>query len=170
LRPFSGSVVVVALLLTPSSSRAEKPDPAASFLVGASSFVLGLGVGGAIVATANGNRTPTNAGWFAMESGFALGPVAAHAVGGEWVRGVVFGAPPAAAIGATAALFQYNPGTINSGTLVEQRWLWSFFCVGLLTGLAGVVDAALAGERTGMPAIALDIDKGRVGVDMRGSL
>jgi hypothetical protein len=154
----------------PSSSRADEPDPGARFLVGASTLVLGLGVGGAIVAGANGNRTPTNAGWFTMESGFALAPMAAHAAGGEWVRGVVFSAPPAAAIGATAALFQYNPGTINTGTLVEQRWLWSFFCVGLLTGVAGVVDAALAGERTGVPAIALDIEKDRVGIDMRGSL
>ena len=161
---------VAALLVAPSSSRAQTPDPGAGFVAGASAFVAGFAIGGLLVATGSGSKATDNAGWFAMESGFALAPFAAHAVVGEWARGLAFSAPPAAVSGSTAALFAYDPATIESGTLVEQRWLWSFFCVGLVSGAVGVVDATFAGQRRAIPAIALSVAKGSVGIDLRGNL
>jgi hypothetical protein len=82
-----------------------------------------------------------------METGLAVAPLAAHAVAGEWIRGLVSAALPMAALGGTAVLFGIHPATIEQGELSDQRVMWSFFGVGLFSGIAGIVDSAFADTR-----------------------
>src|SRR5205085_7534392 len=103
-------------------------------------FVAGFAVGGMLIAAVNANEGQANAGWLTMESTFAIAPIVAHGVSGDWARGFAWAAAPAAAVGGTAGLFAYDKGTIFHGSLAEQRWLWSFFGAGLAVGTAGLVD------------------------------
>ncbi len=169
MRALCRSAVLAALLLSAPSSRAEKPDPGAGVVAGAVTFVTGFTVGGLVLAAADGSNAQSRAGWLVVESGFVAAPLAAHAVEGEWTRGLAFAAPPLVAVGGTAALFQYDPGTILHGSLPEQRWMWSMFCVGLLSGVAGVVDVAFARQR-GAVTVTPTVGSGRVGLQLGGTL
>jgi hypothetical protein len=76
-----------------------------------------------------------------------LAPLAAHAVVGEWGRGALFAAPPAAMWTGSAILAEYAPNVVAHGTLEQQRVLWAFFGVGFFASAVGVVDAAFADRR-----------------------
>jgi hypothetical protein len=161
-----------ALLLFPSTSRAEKPaaDRGAALVTGAAVFVVGFAVGGMLVATARDDRQLANAGWLTMESSFALAPLASHAMVGEWGRGLAWTAAPAAMVGGTGALFAYDPGTIAGGSLVEQRWLWSFFSLGLASGTAGLLDVLWSGRRSASVSITPSVGAGHFSLDIQGEL
>ena len=75
-----------------------------------------------------------------MESGFVLAPWTAHAALGQWTRGLAFAALPAATVGGAAGLFDYAPGTVLHGSLVQQRILWGLFGAGLVSSVVGVLD------------------------------
>lgn len=149
MRPLFGLTSITALMLVAAPSWADEPAPALGFLVGASTFVAGFVVGGILATTGSGNDAQENAGWLTMEAGFAIAPIASHAVTGEWTRALVFGAPPAAAFAGSATLLGKHPATIEHGELADQRLIWSLFGSAVLVGLVGVVDAALAQRRAG---------------------
>jgi len=167
----AGSALAAILLATPPASAAE-PDGGLAFIAGTAAFVATFTVGGLLLATSNDGAAQGNAGWLTIESGFVLAPIASHALVGEWTRGLLFAAPPAAAIAGTATLFGLQPETIVSGSLPQQRVLWSLFVAGLLSGSAGVVDAVLAPARrktkpvTVIPSVA----RGEVGLQVGGAL
>ncbi|MDP9000842.1 MAG: hypothetical protein M3O46_12105 [Myxococcota bacterium] len=140
---------IMALVFVAPLSWADDRPPELGFLVGASTFVAAFVVGGMLATTSHGNDAQENAGWLTMEGGFVMAPIASHAVMGEWTRAVVFGAPPAAAFAGSATLLGIHPATIERGELADQRVIWSLFGSGLLLGLVGVVDAALAQQRVG---------------------
>jgi hypothetical protein len=165
-----GFAVVAALSLAPRLCRAEERDAAPALFVGAAVLFAGFTAGGLVVASSNGDATKNNAGWLTMESGLALAPFAAHAVTGEWGRGLAFAAVPAAATAGTAALFEYDPGTVVHGSLPEQRWLWSMFGVALAASTAGIVDALFAGARARSVTVAPAVASGQAGLLLRGAL
>jgi hypothetical protein len=143
-----------------------RPDPAIAVLVGGATLLAGFAVGGTLVATGGDRGSPNNnavarttAGWFAIEGGFVLAPVAAHAALGEWGRGALFASLPAATTLATIPVFLEQPAAVEHGTLEEQRVMWGLFCGGLAAAVAGVVDAALAPGRApyAPPAAALHV-------------
>jgi hypothetical protein len=72
--------------------------------------------------------------------------------------------------GGTGALFAYDPGTIDTGSLVEQRWLWSFFSLGLASGTAGLLDVLWSGRRPASIAITPSVSAGHFGLDIQGAL
>ena len=156
-------------MLAAASARAE-PDPGVAVVVGTATMLLGFAVGATVAATANGSNVPTNTGWLIMESGFVLAPFAAHATQGEWIRGLAFSALPAAAMGGTLGLFDYSPGTVLHGTLVQQRILWGLFGTGLVSSVIGVVDVTLARPHAGTIALAPVVAPGQVGVELGGAL
>src|SRR3984957_923344 len=126
MRPLSLVAVPLALAVGSLSlaARASPPDPpdgALSLVFGAAINVAGMIVGGTIMATSHGANAPNNAGWMTMEACFTASPVVAHALAGEWGRGLAFAAVPAAVVGGTAALFQMAPDTVEHGTLPQQR-------------------------------------------------
>jgi hypothetical protein len=168
--PVAAVVAACSVLLACPCARAtEPPDHGAAVLAGAATFVLAFGAGAIVVATANGSNYRSNVGWVAIESGYALAPLVSHAVLGEWTRGLVFAATPAAMLGGSVALFDYDNGTIQHGSLTEQRIMWGLFTAGLFSGIVGVVDAGLAraGERV---AVAPLMAAGGAGLSIGGAL
>jgi hypothetical protein len=158
-----------ALVLATTPVRAE-PDPGVGLVAGTAVLLLGFTVGSTIVATADGSNTATNAGWLVMESGFALAPWTAHAAVGQWARGLAFAALPAATTGGTIGLFDYAPGTVLHGTLVQQRILWGLFGGGLVSSVVGMLDVTLASRRAGSVALAPMVGAGEVGLQVGGGL
>jgi hypothetical protein len=158
------------VLSSPCARATEPPDHDAAVLAGAATFVLAFAAGGIVVATANGSNYQSNVGWIAIESGYALAPLAAHAVLGEWARGLVFAATPAAMLGGSVALFDYDNGTIQHGSLTEQRIMWGLFSTGLFAGIVGVVDAGLARTVGGSVAVAPLMTAGGTGLSVGGAL
>jgi hypothetical protein len=184
VRHWSVFALVVAIVSVAPTARADSPKAAVAFLTGASVFLVGFAVGGVLVATSNANDVQDNAGWLTMEGGFAVAPLAAHAVAGEWLRGLVSAALPMAAFAGTAILFAIHPATIEQGELSDQRVMWSFFGVGLFSGIAGVVDSAFADTRARSRAMAVPttaqwgrsvsiapvVGSGRLGLQIGGRL
>ena len=142
-------VVIAALLITTtptSTAYADPPDRGAALVVGAAVLVVGFAVGGMVIATGNSRDVQANAGWITMQSTFAVAPIVAHGIAGDWARGFAWAAAPAATTAGAAGLFAYDKGTIFHGSLPEQRWLWGLFGVGLAGGTAGLVDVVLEGK------------------------
>ena len=142
-------VIGAGIVATAGVARADEAagGPAVSLLSAGAIEVAGFVVGGVLVSRAQGDHFRDDAGWLTIESSFVLAPVAAHGVAGEWGRGALFAVVPACALAVTAALFEMRPGTVESGTLPEQRWMWSMFGVGLFSSAVGVVDSLFAPSR-----------------------
>ena len=100
-----------------------------------------------MLGTSGDGSAQNDAGWLAIQGGFVLGPLTGHAVVGEWGRGALFAALPAASFGGSAALFDYAPAAVAHGTLEQQRVLWVLFGVGFISSTVGVVDAVFAPDR-----------------------
>ena len=153
--------------------RSREPDGGLAFFSGASVMLAGFVLGGTLLATSRGDNHQNNFGWLTMQSGFAVAPLAAHAAAGEWTRALTFSAVPTSALIGSSTLFAIDPVTIAHGTLPQQRFMWGFFGVGLLSAAIGVVDAALAPERAGalraihvVPAISAN----QIGLQVGGAL
>jgi hypothetical protein len=129
------------------AAHAESRAPAVAFVTGASLFFAGFMVGGVLVATSHTDDSQNTAGWLTMEAGFALAPLASHALTGEWTRALVFSAVPSASLAGSAALLAIRPETIQNGDLEDQRVIWSLFGAGLISSLVGIVDSAFADKR-----------------------
>jgi len=139
--------VLAAALLVALPARAEPPDPAIALAVGAATVFAGFAAGGTFIATHPGDPALTEAGWFVIESGFTVAPLASHAVVDEWGRGAIFAAVPGATTLATIPVFLINENGVEHGTLPQQRVMWGLFCGGLAASMAGVVDSAFAPGR-----------------------
>ena len=163
-------LLVLALLVAPAPARADEPDPANAILAGAGVHLAGFLVGGALLATARGDRDRENAGWLTTEGGFALAPLTAHAAVGEWGRGAMFAAVPTASFVSTAAFVAGQPNAVERGTLPQQRWMWAFFGVGMFASAVGVVDALFVGRRAKRVAVQPLLSSGLAGVSMGGEL
>jgi hypothetical protein len=147
MRSVAIPAAVVAALFVTFPARADGPDPALAIVTGAATIFVGFAVGGTLIATNSGRDASTEAGWLAIESGFAVAPLASHAVVGEWARGAAFSAIPTATTLATVPVFLVDSGGVERGTLPQQRVMWGLFCAGLAASMAGVVDAAFAPGR-----------------------
>jgi hypothetical protein len=139
-------------------------------VAGTAVLLLGFTVGSTMAATADGSNIGTNAGWLVMESGFVLAPWTAHAALGQWTRGLAFAALPAATEGGTVGLFDYSPGTVLHGTLVQQRILWGLFGTGLVSSVVGMLDVTFASRRASSVAVAPMVGAGQVGLQVGGGL
>jgi hypothetical protein len=126
----------------------EAPDGALALFAGSATAVAGFAAGGVLLGTSGDRNEPDNAGWLAIQGGFTLAPLVAHAVVGEWGRGALFSAVPAAMFGGSMGLIAYAPDVVSGGTLEQQRVLWAFFGVAFVSSVVGVVDAVLAGGRS----------------------
>jgi hypothetical protein len=150
-KPVALVLVTSAVLLGPAVARAEPPpgqaDPVLAGIVGAATAFAGFAVGGTLMGVTGDNSAANMAGWLTMEGGFALAPFTAHAMVGEWWRGVAFSALPTAATLGTVPVFLYNEGAVLHGSLPQQRWMYGFIVGDILASGVGVVDAVLAPRR-----------------------
>jgi hypothetical protein len=158
------------LFYTAPATATEAPDPALALITGAGTDLAGIVIGGALVATSHGHDEQTNAGWLTMEGSFALAPLAAHGVVGEWGRGAWFTAVPLGAVGGTATLFGLVPGAVEGGSLPQQRLMWAFFVIGLFGSAVGVVDSVFAPDRARSFTVAPSIGKDLRGLQIGGTL
>jgi hypothetical protein len=164
------SVAALALgVLASATASADDPSAGLAVLTGAAVNVAGFIAGGAMLAT-NHSTALNNAGWFTIQGGFTLAPLAAHAVEGEWGRGALFASLPAACLAGTAAEIGVVPALIDQGTLPEQRLMWALFLVGQFAAVAGVVDAAFAPMRARSFYVAPTVGGGRLGLSIGGTL
>jgi hypothetical protein len=131
-------------LAQPSPVSEEPPDRTLAFVTGAATAFAGFTLGGTIMAVAGDDPAKTNAGWLIIEGGLTLAPLSAHVVNGEWGRGAIFAAiPGAATLGSLPSMLENPRGSVDHGSIEEQRVMWSFFGVALFASAVGVVDAAL---------------------------
>ncbi len=168
-RLLCSTALAVALSAVAIPVRADEPDTGLAFVTGASVFLAGFVAGGTLIA-GNAGRGADTAGWLTMQASFAVAPLAAHGVVGEWGRGLVFAAAPTAAAGGNAVLFATDPNAVRHSVLSEQRVLWSLFGFGLFSGLVGIVDATFADRRAKALVIAPSVGAGRVGLEVGGVL
>lgn len=158
----------IALFAAPRVARAE-PDAGLAIVTGAATNVAGFLVGGAILSTGH-TLASNNAGWLTLESGFVLSPLVAHAVEGEWGRGLLFSAVPLACLGGTATLFGVVPNTVDQGSLPQQRLMWGLFVGGQFASAVGIVDAAFAPLRASKIRVVPIVGLGQVGLSVGGEL
>jgi hypothetical protein len=124
-----------------------QPDGAVAFFVGAATILAGFAIGGTLVAASGENARANEAGWLAIESGFALAPLTSHAAVGEWGRGAAFASIPAATTLASVPIFLARTDAIENGVIPQQEGLWWLFVAGLGAAVVGVVDATFAPGR-----------------------
>ncbi len=167
----ASAAIAAAIFQDAAAARADEPAPSEGFLAGAATFVAAFTAGGAVLASADGSNAQSRTGWLLEQSGFVLAPIVSHAPGADWGRGLLFASPAAAAMVGTGALFQYDPGTILHGSLPEQRWMWGMFGVGLVSGVAGVVDVVLPGHSgTAAVRVVPVVARGEAGLTVAGTL
>ena len=147
MRSLAFPAVLSAALLLASPARADGPDPAVAFVLGAATVLAGFAVGGTFIASNQGDAAKAEAGWFVIEGGFSAAPLVSHAVIGEWGRGAVWAAIPTATTLATIPVFSLDGAAVEHGTLPEQRVMWGLFCGGLAVSMAGVVDTVFSAAR-----------------------
>jgi hypothetical protein len=140
-------LAVTAGALLVSAPAYADTDPVLAGVVGAATAFTGFAIGGTLMGVTGDNSAANMAGWLTMESGFALAPFTAHAVVGEWWRGVAFSALPTATTLGTVPVFLYNEGAVVHGSLPQQRWMYGLMVGGILSSGVGVVDAVLAPRR-----------------------
>lgn len=168
MRRLAFPACLAAALAVASPARAADPDPAIAIVVGAATIFAGFAVGGTLLAVKGDNSGANEAGWLALESGFALAPLTSHAVVGEWGRGAVFAAVPTATTLATVPVFLVDPAAVEHGNLPEQRVMWGLFVGGLATSMAGVVDTLFAPARA--VHVAPVVGNGGAGLVVGGAL
>jgi hypothetical protein len=161
-----------ALLGCPRVAFADEEGTTAGWSLAAAGAidVAGFVAGSTLLARGQGDHFRDNAGWLTIESGFVLSPFAAHAVSGEWGRGTLFAMVPLSTLAVTLALFQMEPDTVESGTLVQQRWMWAMFGAGLFASGVGVVDSLWAPARSQRLSAVPLVGPGQAGLAIGGSL
>lgn len=172
MRPSSrlAALSVSLLIASPSPARAREPDGALAFFAGAGTMLAGFAIGGTLLGASGSDAARDNVGWLTIQSGFALAPLASHAVAGEWVRGLLFAAPPTATLAGTATMLALEPSAVSFGRLPQQRILWGLFGAGLLGAAVGVVDSAFARERARAITIVPSVGARHLGVQIGGAL
>jgi hypothetical protein len=175
MRPYSIVLAASALLLVSLPARASEPDTGLALLTAAALDTAGFVVGGALIGTSPSGGTgdaQRSFGWLAIQAGFTLSPLAAHGVVGEWDRGALFAAAPAAALAGTAGFYRWKTDGVIYGTWEEQWMLWGLFTTGLVVSTVGAVDVLFAGNRRHPPALAVrpTLGLGEAGLRLEGSL
>jgi hypothetical protein len=168
MRSLAFPAILTAAVLVAPSARADGPDPGVAFALGTATVLTGFVVGGTFMATNQGDAAKAEAGWFAMEGGFSLAPLVAHAFVDEWARGAAFAAVPTATTLATIPVFLVNGAGVEHGTLPQQRVMWGLFCGGFAGAMAGVIDTVFSPGRALHVTPVLGV--GSAGVSVGGAL
>lgn len=128
-----------------SEPPSEAPRVGSALVAGAGATLLPFVVGAGLAA-GGADLTTKNAGVVMANGSFVLGPIVAHAVVGEWGRGLAFAGVPAAGTAVNAVLLAAEPQTVF-GDFGPAPELTVVFVASSFVSAVGVVDAAFAGER-----------------------
>ena len=124
---------------------------AAPLVVGVATEVTTAAVGVSLLGSDRTGGSLARAGWLTVSAGFALAPLAAHAVAGEWARGLLFASLPTACAVATALLLPGDERSLDSLRRRDQLLLWPLMTLGLIGSVVGLVDAGSADSRATPP-------------------
>lgn len=91
----------------------------------------------------DGQSSLSNAGLLVIHSGLAIAPFTSHWATGLLGRGLAFAAMPAATLAGTALVVAFEANAVTHGSLPEQRWIWGLFVGGMVSSVAGIVDAVM---------------------------
>jgi hypothetical protein len=139
-----------AALAAPPEDAAPTPEPPVVIAVvaGVATALVPLVIGGVHTATAsttdNGAR---NVGYAVAGVGPALSPIVAHAVVGEYVRGLAFGAPTVALEIALSTYMAAYPSGVFDGTVGSRTAFGLMFAADIFGAGFGIVDVMMARER-----------------------
>ena len=130
----------------PSPTAAARPSGVRAILVGAAAALVPLAIGGLSMGFAESldNR---NLGFLLAGSGLVTAPLLSHGVQGEWARGAVFSLPSLACEGVMIGMVAAFPEGVFLGTIETRTVFTAFFTGSGFFAIAGIVDAALAGDR-----------------------
>jgi hypothetical protein len=129
-----------------ASPAAADPPVGVALAAGAATALLPLAIGVAHTAEAT-TFASRNAGFMVAGAGFALSPIVAHVVLGEWGRAAAFGAAPLAAEIGMITLTTVEPGAIFGATKGTRTAFGFMFSVGAFSAALGLIDVALARDR-----------------------
>ena len=129
------------------AATAEPSSPGGwAIVVGATSALVPLGIGGMSMGFAESidNR---NIGFLMAGSGFITAPLLSHGVENEWGRGALFSLPSLVCEGVMIGTVAAFPEGVFLGTIETRTVFSALFTASAFFSIAGVVDAALAGDR-----------------------
>lgn len=125
---------------------AADPPVGVALAAGAATALIPLAIGAS--HTASSTTFPTrNAGMIAAGAGFALAPIVAHVVLGEWKRAAAFGALPLAGEIGIITLTTINPEAIFGATKGTRTAFAIMFSAGAFGAALGLIDVVFARER-----------------------
>jgi hypothetical protein len=154
-----------------SSSRGDD-EALLALAVGASTVIAPVAIGGARAGRTDIGHVERDQGWIAASVGFALAPITAHIVTGEYGRGAAFAAVPVATTIGVSALFAAYPDAIYTGNPASRIGFVVLFVTGATGSAVGVIDAVLASERRAKhaaPERSLSFDVGPGSLGLRGA-
>jgi len=125
---------------------AADPPVGIALATGAATALIPLALGAAHTANAS-TYASRNAGFVVAGAGFALAPIVAHVVVGEYARAAAFGALPLAVDISVIALTTANPDAIFAATKGSRTAFGIFFGAGVFGAMLGLVDVAFARDR-----------------------
>lgn len=143
------ALLVAAGGLVAGTGRAEAPPPRSGLLpviVGGTVALVPIGVGAASMAQMD-DLSRKNVGFLFGGAGLAFAPLFAHGVVGEWERGAWFSLPSLGAEAGMIAIAAARPDAVFAGNRFTRTMFVGLFTASMLTSMAGVVDAALVGDR-----------------------
>ena len=124
------------------------PPVALALITGAATAILPAALGAIHTAGVTSDADgPRNVGFAVAGAGFALAPIAAHVVLGEWTRAAAFGAVPVAAEIGGCALLAARPDALFHGTVLSRTTFAVLFSADIFGSALGMVDVVMAGER-----------------------
>ncbi len=138
--------VVAAPSDPPDPPRRADPPITLAIIAGVATAFFPLVLGAVYTASA-GSDGQRDVGYAVAGAGFALSPLAGHAVLGEWERAAAFGALPVASELAICGLVKAEPDAVFHGTTLSRTSFGIFYSFDIFGAAAGIVDVMLAGER-----------------------
>ena len=126
--------------------RVRVPPIAIALTAGVATALIPLALGTSHTAAAVTDPS-RDAGYVVAGAGFALAPIVAHAVLGEWKRAAAFGAAPVAVELGVIALVSALPDAVFHRTQGSRTVFALLFSVDVFGAALGLVDVMLAGDR-----------------------
>jgi hypothetical protein len=164
------------LVLVAGAVLAEPPPPPPdshakktwALVIGIAIDAVSFAVGAATLGSDSLASDQARAGWITCSAGFTVAPFVAHAIVGEWLRGVAFSAVPLAGVVGNAIVLAGNPNVDQMPLNPDQRLVYAFTTAGLLGSFIGLLDVALFKSKPPV-RIAPSISQSSAGVVLGGS-
>lgn len=146
--------IAVTATMASRVASAEEPEPPARaprsgvlpVVVGGVTALVPIGIGAASMSHV-GSLGNKNVGFVFAGAGLIAAPLFAHGVNGEWGRGALFCLPSLGLEAGMIGIVAARPDAVFSGTTVTRTTFVGLFTASFFIATAGIVDAALVGDR-----------------------